>query len=164
MVAGGSKMPTNNKTANLGLNSWLGTDKPIREDFVSDNEKLDKVISDHLNDIDAHMTAERLELLNSSFVVGKYTGDGNSVKVISLDFQPRIAIVLYRGMPLVEYNAEGDYMVCNATILTSAGEGGSIGGTILSKTIRVSQTSSTSTGKIVNLNRLNGVYIYIAIK
>lgn len=157
-------MPTNNKTANLGLNSWLGTDKPIREDFVSDNEKLDKVISDHLNDIDAHMTAERLELLNSSFIVGTYTGDGNSVRVISLDFHPRLAIVLYRGMPLVEYNAEGDYMVCNATFLTSAGEGGSIGGTILSKTIRVSQTATPINGRLINLNKLNGIYVYIAIK
>lgn len=157
-------MPTNNKTANLGLNSWLGTDKPIREDFVSDNEKLDKVISDHLNDIDAHMTAERLELLNSSFVVGTYTGDGNSVKVISLDFHPRLAIVLYRGMPLVEYNAEGGYVVCNATILTSAGEGGSVGGNIATRSIRVSQTTTPNNGRVINLNKLDGIYVYIAIK
>lgn len=157
-------MPTNNKTANLGLNSWLGTDKPLREDFVSDNEKIDKAISDHLNDADVHMTAEKLALLSSSFVVGTYTGDGNTTKVISLDFQPKIAIVLYRGMPMLEYNADGGYMLCNATILTSGGGGGTLGGSIVAKTIRVTQTSTPSNGRVVNLNKLNGVYIYIAIK
>ena len=30
-------MPTNNKTPKLKLNSWLGTDKPMRSDFVEDN-------------------------------------------------------------------------------------------------------------------------------
>ena len=34
-------MPTENKTANLGLNSWLGTDKPQRADFVEDNRYSD---------------------------------------------------------------------------------------------------------------------------
>ncbi len=157
-------MPTNNKTANLGLNSWLGTDKPLREDFVSDNEKIDKAISDHLNDADAHMTPERLELLNSAFVVGTYIGDGNSLRVLSLDFQPRLAIVLYKGMPLVEYNMESNYTITNATILTLEGDGGSVGGSLSSKTIRITQTAAPVNGKFVNLNKLNCQYVYIAFK
>ena len=42
-------MPTNNKTSNLNLNSWLSTDKPKREDFVNDNIILDTAIGQHIN-------------------------------------------------------------------------------------------------------------------
>lgn len=34
-------MASTNKTPNLGLNLWLGTDKPEREDFNRDNQHLD---------------------------------------------------------------------------------------------------------------------------
>ena len=34
-------MPTSNKTEHLGLNQWLGTDKPKRADFVEDNAAID---------------------------------------------------------------------------------------------------------------------------
>ena len=30
-------MPTSNKTPELNLNNWLGTDKPMRSDFTEDN-------------------------------------------------------------------------------------------------------------------------------
>lgn len=34
-------MSSSNKTSYLGLNQWTGDDKPKREDFNSDNEKVD---------------------------------------------------------------------------------------------------------------------------
>lgn len=34
-------MPSENKTANLGLNQWLGNEYPKRTDFVEDNKKID---------------------------------------------------------------------------------------------------------------------------
>lgn len=34
-------MPSANKTANLGLNQWLGNEYPKRTDFVEDNKKID---------------------------------------------------------------------------------------------------------------------------
>lgn len=34
-------MASSNKTTYLGLNRWLGTDKPKREDFNADNQKID---------------------------------------------------------------------------------------------------------------------------
>lgn len=32
-------MSSSNKTANLQLNSWIGTDRPKMADYNSDNEK-----------------------------------------------------------------------------------------------------------------------------
>ena len=34
-------MSSTNKTTNLGLNQWIGSDRSKREDFVDDNKKID---------------------------------------------------------------------------------------------------------------------------
>ncbi len=39
-------MPSLNKTPDLGLNQWQGNEYPKREDFASDNEKIDSAIGD----------------------------------------------------------------------------------------------------------------------
>lgn len=38
-------MPSSNKTANLSLNKWLGSDKPKKDDFVADNEMIDQAVA-----------------------------------------------------------------------------------------------------------------------
>lgn len=43
-------MSSTNKTE-IGLNLWLGGDKPKREDFCNDNLIIDKQIIDHKNDM-----------------------------------------------------------------------------------------------------------------
>ena len=56
-------MPTNNKTPKLKLNSWLGTDKPMRSDFVEDNTLLDTLLGGHLEDSSLHLSeSDRLSL------------------------------------------------------------------------------------------------------
>lgn len=35
-------MPSSNKTLHLQLNKWLGSDKPKKDDFNSDNQKIDE--------------------------------------------------------------------------------------------------------------------------
>lgn len=35
-------MPSSNKTAHLQLNKWSGSDKPKKDDFNSDNQKIDE--------------------------------------------------------------------------------------------------------------------------
>ena len=37
-------MSSTNKTTNLKLNDWVGTDVPQREDFNADNQRIDKAI------------------------------------------------------------------------------------------------------------------------
>lgn len=47
-------MSSSNKTE-LGLNLWLGGDKPKREDFCNDNLIIDKQITEHKNDVSYHV-------------------------------------------------------------------------------------------------------------
>ena len=49
-------MSSSNKTE-LGLNLWLGGDKPKREDFCNDNLIIDKQITEHKNDVSYHVSA-----------------------------------------------------------------------------------------------------------
>ena len=41
-------MGSTNKTGDLELNQWIGSDVPKMEDFNRDNEILDKTISEHI--------------------------------------------------------------------------------------------------------------------
>ena len=50
-------MSSTNKTE-IGLNLWLGGDKPKREDFCNDNLIIDKQIIDHKNDMSCHVSEE----------------------------------------------------------------------------------------------------------
>ena len=53
-------MSSSNKTE-LGLNLWLGGDKPKREDFCNDKLSVDKEITIHKNDISYHVAQEQRE-------------------------------------------------------------------------------------------------------
>ena len=54
-------MSSTNKTEKLGLNSWIGSDKPKRIDFNTDNEIIDRAISQHTEDTVVHINAEERE-------------------------------------------------------------------------------------------------------
>ena len=49
-------MSSTNKTTNLKLNDWVGTDVPQREDFNADNQRIDKAIGDHTGNTTVHIT------------------------------------------------------------------------------------------------------------
>lgn len=85
-------MPSTNKTPRLGLNSWVDTDKPRREDFVQDNTILDTVISGHLADMVLHLTeADRLKL-SDGLVAGSRAGTGTEEASITLDFNRSLCL------------------------------------------------------------------------
>lgn len=50
-------MPSSNKTQHLLLNKWLGTDKPKKDDFNSDNQKIDEA---------CRLLSQSIELLEST--------------------------------------------------------------------------------------------------
>ncbi len=52
-------MGSTNKTGDLELNQWIGSDVPKMEDFNRDNEILDKTISEHIWNISKHVTAQQ---------------------------------------------------------------------------------------------------------
>jgi hypothetical protein len=154
-------MPTNNKTS-LGLNSWIGTDKPKRSDFVEDNVLLDTLLTGHFNDAERHLSAEDRTRLEQSFALGTYTGNGLDSQDITLPFAPRIVIVFFQRKPAYAYRNE--YYENNFAIATT--EGSMIGVFLDQNVLTVCQTLDTpEAGDTVdNFNRAGNLYTYIAFR
>lgn len=56
-------MPSAKKTINIGLNQWISTENPKRQDFVDDNFKIDEAIGTIKADIEAiDIAAEKTTL------------------------------------------------------------------------------------------------------
>lgn len=104
-------MPSANKTSNLGLNQWVDSDRPMRNDFNSDNALLDLAVGGHINNSDIHVTAEEKELLKDSHIVYTYAGSGESTRTITLTETFRFIYIFASGKPLSDsgkaYSAMG---------------------------------------------------------
>lgn len=101
-------MPSSYKTEHLGLNRWIGTDKPKRSDWVADNEKTDSAIKQlestqcsHSSDTGMHVTAVEKNKWNAgqAFSVFQYQGDGAAARSFSLGKAVKFAIVYAVGKP-----------------------------------------------------------------
>ena len=70
-------MSSTNKTTNLKLNKWIGTDRSAREDFNNDNDLIDKFageVTASLKDV-AHKNGAIQINLNSEKISGKTVND-----------------------------------------------------------------------------------------
>lgn len=118
-------MPSTNKTAFLGLNKWLGSDKPKMEDFNSDNQKIDNAIKAHQEDPNLHLTPQQKDWVATPFILGSYVGNGQEERMIELGFTPRFLVVLGHEMSPFEYSA---YMVhTNQFMAVACGDGFTLG-------------------------------------
>ena len=88
-------MSSTNKTPNLELNQWVGSDIPKRADFNADNSAIDEAIFNHTDDSDIHTTAEEKEVWNQPYVMTPFTGNGNVTRNITItdDFEPSWGII-----------------------------------------------------------------------
>lgn len=155
-------MPTNQKTG-LGLNSWLGTDKPKRSDFVEDNTLLDRLLTAHFNDAGKHLSADDRTLLTQAFLTGNYLGDGQAQQVITLPFEPRMVLVFLMNRPALYYRSSGYY----ENNFAVAVKGGTMSGARLngvSLTVSEDQTIPSAGGIRTNLNGQDSAYVYIAFR
>ncbi|MGX8701139.1 hypothetical protein [Caproiciproducens sp.] len=155
-------MPTNNKTS-LGLNSWVGTDKPMRGDFVADNTLLDSLLAAHFGNTQIHLSPEDRTLLTQAFTVGSYYGNGEASQVITLPFAPRFVLVFMEGMPANDYFPGGGY---NENSFAAAAQTGESRGVSLSEgKLTVYQTQNAQAGGILNnLNSDTMSYLYVAFR
>ncbi len=157
-------MPTENKTTNLSLNSWLATDKPKREDFVNDNNIIDTVLGTHIADTSLHITEDFVESISNSAVIGTLAGDGESHCVHTLPITPKFVIVFLKSQPPTKYDASNNYTLCNYAIACS-GYGNSKGISLSENKLTLNQSTSTPVDKVfINLNLKYGQYVYIAFK
>ncbi len=157
-------MPTENKTTNLHLNSWVGTDKPKRTDFVADNEILDQVIGNHLENFTMHVSEEDRALFEQPFVIGVLGGNGNATCKHTLPINPSCIFVCLKNAPFVEYDSTNGYTICNGGFVTTSDGGGTAGIKMFLNTVTLSQSTIASSGRFLNLNKNGGQYFYIAFK
>ncbi|MCI9274086.1 MAG: hypothetical protein HFE39_09075 [Clostridiales bacterium] len=156
-------MPTNHKTPKLQLNSWLGTDKPMRSDFVEDNTLLDALLGGHLEDSQLHLSQQDRTALSSPFVVTLLGGTGDASRNHVLPFAPRLVLVYLRNAPFSRYDADRGCTVCNAA---AAGSGSKSGGIALNgTTLTLTQSQSVPEDHIFyNLNANGGQYACVAFR
>lgn len=95
-------MGSTNKTENLKLNSWIGSDRPERVDFNYDNEIIDKTLFEHIDNSAIHITSAERELWNNHIFMGMYFGDGAVERTIttSCPFNASFGIVFANNRPL----------------------------------------------------------------
>ena len=154
-------MSTSNYTPNLHLSAWADSDRPKRADFVSDNSIIDTQLGGHIADSTLHLTAQEKAKVSEPFVSSIYSGSGESSRTISLGFQPKIVMVYKRGVPFVTYSNSVNYV--NAAC-SYYGHGASVGISITSNGVQVTQSSEASNGVMVCLNESGSQYTVIAFK
>lgn len=88
-------MSSTNKTKKLGLNSWIGSDKPKRIDFNTDNEIIEQAITQHTEDTVVHIDDSEREKWNNYMYMGMYYGDGAMERVIETNcpFKARMGFI-----------------------------------------------------------------------
>ena len=86
------------KTTNYQLNQWDATDRVLREDFNSDNRKIDAALGEMPH-----------------FVIGTYTGDGAETRTIPLDFTPKALYVVASDGMAFRYSG-GTSQLCGGLV------------------------------------------------
>ncbi|WP_085832586.1 hypothetical protein [Clostridium merdae] len=157
-------MPSTNKTPKLGLNSWVESDKPRREDFVQDNTILDTILSEHFADVVQHLTTVDRQKLNEGVVVGSRTGTGTEEASISLDFEPKLFLLFAKDKAITESNFSSSYTVVNSGVATQWGSTAGLAMSGKKVTVKQSKNAPEAGGAQMNLNKLYGQYIYIAVR
>ena len=154
-------MASSQFTANLGLCSWLESDRPKRADFVSDNGIIDRVLGGHVSDTDVHMSTEEKDKALTPFTGAVYAGTGAASRSIDIGYRPGFAVVYKKNAPPVEYS--DGVMIVNCA-LCAYGHGASSGASVTLNGVTVVQQSAAQDGVRVCLNEEDCQYAVIAFK
>ncbi len=155
-------MPTNHKTPKIHLNSWLGTDKPMRSDFVEDNTLLDTLLGGHLENDSLHLSEKDRIALSTPFVADIFAGNGQASGTHVMPFAPRLVFVFLRNAPFSRYDSEKACTVSNAAVVWQGVTSGGAG--LSGKTLTLTQSQAPSDGAFYNLNASGGQYGYVAFR
>ena len=158
-------MSSSNKTSYLGLNQFVGSDKPKMEDFNADNQKVDAALAEIkaqpcFTKLAETVTKERLE--NLGYLIGSYTGDGTTKRTISVAQPIGFGFVFMVGEGLhYAVTTLGENHIFSAVMTP---QGCSKGVSITSGGFTVLQSgSSTPDGKKNMLNQSGKKYIYLIL-
>lgn len=155
-------MSSSNKTSYLGLNQFIGSDKPKMEDFNTDNRLLDEKIQQHLQS-QLHLNEQQRKRLESpSYLIGSYTGDGTAKRTILVEQPIGFGFVFMVGEGLhYAVTTLGENHIFSAVMTP---KGCSKGISITSGGFSVLQSgSSTPDGKKNMLNQSGKTYLYLIL-
>lgn len=156
---------SSNTTERLGLNQWVGSDKPKMNEFNNDNAIIDSILGEHIDDVSVHLTPTERNRWNNNIGIATYYGDGKTSKIVNLnfDFEPRICFVFATNatpsvidiLNNVDYNYFG--------IATNRG---SMYGLNLDETTLVVQQSGAlyANNEMRSYNELGKTYIVVAFR
>ncbi len=108
-------MASANKTEKLGLNLWTQDDVPKREDFLSDNEKIDEAVG-------------KLQENELKYVTQGYTGDGKGVLMLTFERNPKCVFITCQTHADCEYVGEENRIYGGTFIADKYPRGVSISG------------------------------------
>lgn len=156
-------MASTQKTTNLKLNQWIGTDVPKRQDFVDDNQIIDQTLGEHMGDLEQHLSTADRTKLNNLFFSGAYFGDGTSSREITLAERPSFLILYPLNYPMGKTEFQGELHFNNFGFTTQGV--GSFGLTLRDKTLTVTQNAAAEyTYEVRRFNQTNVTYQYIAFR
>ncbi len=131
-------MPSSSKTSVLGLNQFVGSDKPKMDDFNYDNNKLETLVGGHLEDGTCHLTAaERERYLTGQTACLTYTGDGSAERTVELPFAPAAVLAAAVGVPFVTADPSSPSIVKGYAAAASPTAGASAGAALSGSTLTV---------------------------
>lgn len=154
-------MASTNKTTNLGLNAWLGTDHPTRSDFVQDNTVIDEVLGEHTANSTIHLTSSEKTRVSNPIYISQYIGTGTDSTAITLDVTPKFVIVHKKNSPPVAFSSTG--VVINAG-MTAPYNAGTNGLSLTSNILTVSYSATMTDGARPNFNEESANYVVYSFR
>lgn len=158
-------MSSSNKTE-IGLNLWLGGDKPKREDFCNDNIIINEQIVNHKKDMSCHVSEQDRNKWNTNIYCNTYYGDNESMRdiVTECPFSPSAVIIFPSGVTPHVWDASNG----KGYIYTAYGSAfGTTNGLLFRndrKTLRVYQNLTGVMNEVVCLNESGVTYCYVCIR
>ena len=151
-------MASTYKTNYLGLNKFVGSNKPKMDVFNFDNETLDQKFQEHVQS-SLHITEEERQMLGkANYVIGTYTGNGESPRTIDVGFDVEFGIIFALEEPISMLHASAGVTGIYAAFITQ--QGCSKGVYTTENGFIVQQTSiNPPDGKKCMLNQSGSTYI-----
>ena len=158
-------MSATNKTSYLGLSSWLGSDKPQRTDFNSDNEKIDAFASEHTTDLQCHLSEEDREKFDLPYYYGVYFGNGEQEQTVvtNCPFRPTFGFVYCLNSPpqQTDFSNSASYSYMAFTAQRGSMSGISLSGSDL---VASDPLSPVAKNEYPRMNSIGHTYFYVLFR
>lgn len=157
-------MSSTNKTEKLGLNGWIGSDIPQRNDFNRDNAIVDEIVGNHIDDRVIHVSESERKIWSNNVYTTFYFGNGDMTQTIKTGcpFEPMLAIIFANGLPTIRPHISGNESWHYFGIATPASE--SMGLSFINETdLQVQQSKQAYIYTDYSYLNANGVLYTVAM-